>query len=169
MQDGNACDQSGAYLDLPVTAASCSNCNAASLPAPTVTQYEVRARLLGKPHNKATITNCVEMREIDPLTHAENATQLCSVGDRNIVVGTRNVGDGHVQNRWENVSTQLLTVCVDKTGDGVCDDRIGLFDSTGQDYWWSFDNAGHPHMQLVFLPVRDSSANPPPDDGGSLN
>ena len=73
-----------------------------------------------------------------------------------------------VPNRWENVSTQLLTVCVDKSGDGVCDDRIGLFDSSGKDYWWSFDNAGRPHVQLVFFPVRPGSA-PDPGSGLRLN
>jgi hypothetical protein len=166
VQDGNACDQNGAYLELPLTAANCSNCGAATLPAPTFTRYAVRARVLGKPHSRATITSCVEMREIDALTNAETTRSLCSVGDRNVWVRNRNVGDGSAQNQWENVSTQLLTVCVDKSGDGVCDDRVGLFDSIGKDYWWSFDSAGRPHVQLVFLPVQSgggSSADPPPD------
>ena len=175
VQDGNACDQSGAYLELPVTAANCANCTAATLPAPTFTQYEVRARVLGKPRGRATITSCDEMLEIDPVTGAGVPTSFCAVGEQNIAVGTRKAGDGRAQNRWENVSTQLLTVCVDKSGDGVCDDRIGLFDSLGKDHWWSFDNAGRPHVQLVFFPVRPdpgSSADPTPDsppDPGSLN
>jgi hypothetical protein len=163
VQDGNACDESGARLELPVTAANCLNCNAATLPAPTFTQYEVRARVLGKPRGKATITSCVDMR-----ANGAAATPLCSVGERNIVVGTHDAGDGSTQNRWENVSAQLLTVCVDKSGDGVCDDRVGLFDSSGQDYWWSFDNAGRPHVQLVFFPVQPgggSSSDPPPIGG----
>jgi hypothetical protein len=42
-------------------------------------------------------------------------------------------------------------VCVDTSGDGVCDERIGLFDSRGRDYWWSFDNSGRPHVQLVLF------------------
>jgi len=166
VQDGNACDQNGAYLELPITAANCSNCSAATLPAPTFTQYEVRARVLGKPRSRATITSCVDMREVNAQTGAQVSTSLCSVGERNIVVRTRNVGDGSAQNRWENVSTQLLTVCVDKSGDGVCDDRIGLFDSVGKDYWWSLDSGGRPHVQLVFFPVRSGdggSAVPPPD------
>jgi hypothetical protein len=166
VQDGNACDQNGAYLELPITAANCSNCSAATLPAPTFTQYQVRARVLGKPRSRATITSCVNMLEVNATTGAQAPTSLCSVGDRNIVVGPRNVGDGSAENRWENVSAQLLTVCVDKSGDGVCDDRVGLFDSAGMDYWWSFDNGGRPHVQLVFFPVRSGdggSAVPPPD------
>lgn len=166
VQDGNACDQSGAYFELPVTAANCANCSNATLSAPTFTEYEVRARVLGKPRSTATMTSCVSMLEIDAVTQAEIATSLCSVGRGNIWVGTRNAGDGSVQNQWENVSSQLLTVCVDKSGDGVCDDRIGLFDSSGKDYWWSVNDAGRPHLQLVFLPVRPgsgSSADPPPE------
>ncbi len=162
VKDGNACDASGAYLELPVTTANCSNCNAANLPAPTFRQYEVRARVLGKPRSKATITSCVDMR-----ANGGTATPLCSVGERNIVVGTHDAGDGSAQNAWQNVSAQLLTVCVDKSGDGVCDDRVGLFDSSGENYWWSFDNAGRPHVQLVFFPVQpgDGSSSDPP--GGS--
>lgn len=65
-------------------------------------------------------------------------------------------GGGKVENKWDNVSTQLLTVCVDTSGDGVCNERIGLFDSFGQDYWWNRDTSGRPHIQLVFVPVSSS-------------
>jgi len=162
VQDGNACDETGAFLELPITAANCANCNAANLPAPTFTRYEVRARVLGKPRGRGKITGCVEMQQIDPQTHAQTATSLCSVGDRNIVIGTRVEGSAG----WQNVSTQLLTVCVDKSGDGVCDDRVGLFDSSGRDYWWSLDNTGHPHIQLVFFPVTGGGSGGGGSDGG---
>ena len=92
------------------------------------------------------------MREIDPVTQAEVATSLCSVGQNEIWVGSGR--------SFENVSRQLLTVCVDTSGDGVCDDRIGLFDSVGRDYWWSFDQAGRPHVQLVLFAA-------PPVTGGN--
>jgi hypothetical protein len=157
VQDGNACDETGAYINLPVTPANCRNCNS---PTPTFREYEVRARVVGKPGGAATMTSCVEMLEIDPVTQAEIATSLCSVGQDNIRVATRNTGGGRLQNQWENVSTELLTVCVDTSGDGVCDDRIGLFDSRGEGYWWNFDTAGQPHLQLVFLAV------PPSQSGG---
>jgi len=150
--DGNACDANGASLQLPVDAANCRDCASAMLPAPTFRQYEVRARVLGKPAGTATITGCVAMREIDPVTQAEVATSLCSVGQNEIWVGS--------SRSFENVSRQLLTVCVDTSGDGVCDDRIGLFDSVGRDYWWSFDQAGRPHVQLVLFAA-------PPVTGGN--
>ena len=57
-------------------------------------EYEVRARVLGKPRGRSTITSCVEMLEIDALTQAEIATSLCSVGAQNIWVGTRSTGGG---------------------------------------------------------------------------
>jgi hypothetical protein len=168
VQDGNACDQTGAYLELPATAANCSNCSSRALRAPAFTEYEVRARVLGKPGGKTTITSCVEMLEIEASTQAATATSLCSVGPQNIWVGTRNASGVTAPNQWESVSAQLLTVCVDTSGDGVCDDRIGLFDSVGQGYWWSFNNAGRPHVQLVFLPVLPGSV-PDPGPGSSLN
>ena len=46
------------------------------------------------------------------------STSLSSVGQRNVVVDTRNVGDGSAQNRWENVSArcQKLSGLLDKVG-----------------------------------------------------
>ena len=165
VQDGNACDETGAYVQLPINAANCRNCSDPTLPAPMFREYQVRARVVGKPGGRATITSCVEMMEIDPVTQAEIATSLCSVGAQNIRVAARNTGGGKTQNQWENASAQLLTVCVDTSGDGVCDDRIGLFDSLGEDYWWNFDTAGRPHVQLVIFPVPPSTVPP----GPSLN
>ncbi len=57
------------------------------------------------------------------------------------------------------MSAELLTVCVDTIDDDItiCDDRIGLFDSAGEDYWWNWDTEGRPHVQLVFFPVQPSS------------
>ena len=141
--DGNACDANGATLQLPIDAANCRNCSSTTLPAPTFRQYEVRARVLGKPAGAATITGCVEMPVIDPVTQAQTPTSFCAVGQDEIWVGAGR--------EWQNVSGQLLTVCVDTSGDAVCDERIGLFDSRGRDYWWSADNAGRPHVQLVLF------------------
>ncbi len=99
--------------------------------------------MLGKPAGAATIAGCVEMQQVDPVTQVETPAALCSVGQNEIWVGTGR--------EWQNVSRQLLTVCVDTSGDAVCDQRVGLFDSRGRDYWWSLDNAGRPHVQLVLF------------------
>jgi len=155
VQDGNACDD-GAYFYLPITAANCANCTDPTV-VPTFTQYEVRARILGKPGGSVRVTSCVEATMIDPVTGAPTLESLCSVGDTNIFVQTRNVGTGKDQNRWANVSSQLLTVCIDTSGDGVCDKRVPLFDASGTDYWWNWDTTGKPHVQLVFFPVASGA------------
>jgi hypothetical protein len=95
----------------------------------------------------------MEVSTIDPVTGEETFESLCSVGEGNVWVGTRTTGGGKTQNRWENVSAQLLTVCVNTDDDPECDDRVGLFDPAGEDYWWNVDTQGRPHVQLVFFPV----------------
>ncbi|MGD8746055.1 MAG: hypothetical protein PVI02_06880, partial [Gammaproteobacteria bacterium] len=131
VQDGNACDD-GANFYLPITAENCSNCGIEEGDPvdPTFTQYEVRARVLGQPGGSVNVTSCVEEAADDAIVVDDNTDSeiLCSVGEGNIWVQTRTVGNGKEQNKWENVSTQLLTVCVDTDGDMACDDRLGLFD-----------------------------------------
>jgi len=145
--DGNACDD-GARFYLPVTDANCSNCGDPAI-EPVFTEYEVYARVVGKPNSQATVTSCVEYFDTD----TGELESLCSVGENNVYVGLRQTGGGKLQNKWDNVSAELLTVCIDTSGDSVCDERIGLFDSFGEDYWWSWDTSGRPHVQLVFVPV----------------
>ena len=156
VQDGNACDNSAKFY-LPITDANCSNCGDLGV-EPAFTEYEVFSRLVGQPGGKVTVTGCVEVIMIDPITLVETAESLCSVGDDNVWVETRIVGRGKEQNKWDNVSTELLTVCVDTDGDGICDKRVGLFDSFGEDYWWNWGAQGRPHVQLVFVPVRSGGS-----------
>lgn len=157
VQDGNACDD-GAYFYLPITADNCSSCGIAEGDPiePTFTQYEVRARVLGHPSGSVNVTSCVEEAADDGIVVDDNTDPevLCSVGEGNVWVQTRTVGSGKEQNRWENVSAQLLTVCVDTDGDMACDDRLSLFDPAGEGYWWNWDANGRPHVQLVFYPVQ---------------
>jgi hypothetical protein len=156
VQDGNACDN-GANFYLPITDANCSNCGDLGV-EPAFTEYEVFSRLVGQPGGKVTVTGCVEVIMIDPITLVETVESLCSTGNDNIWVETRTVGRGKEQNKWDNVSTELLTVCVDTDGDGICDKRVGLFDSFGEDYWWNWGAQGRPHVQLVFIPVRSGGS-----------
>jgi len=156
--DGNACDKSGAQFELPITVDNCSNCDGDPNAVPTFREYEVRARLVGKPGSSVHVTSCLEMLVIDPDTLEETLESFCSVGETNVWVAERTVGSGKTQSKWENVSKQLLTVCIDTSDDGVeaCDERIGLFDSIGNDYWWNWDTQGRPHVQLVFVPADDA-------------
>ena len=155
VQDGNACDD-GANFDLPITDANCSDCGDPDGEL-TYTEYEVYSRLVGQPGGKVTVTSCVEVIMIDPITGEETAESLCSVSD-NIWVETRIVGSGKEQNKWTNVSAELLTVCVDTDGDGTCDNRVGLFDSYGEGSWWNWGTHGRPHVQLVFVPMRSGGS-----------
>ena len=163
VQDGNACDD-GANFYMPLSSDNCSgDC---SLEAPTFTEYEVRARLVGKPNSGVTATSCLDAWIEDTngdgvIDENDELTGLCSVGDGNILVQTRIVGSGKEQNKWENVSQELLTVCIDTDlTDGVtaCDERVGLFDQFGENYWWNWDTKGRAHMQLVFYPVNSGVA-----------
>ena len=152
VQDGNACDN-GANFYLPITDANCSSCTD-SVADPTFTEYMVYSRLVGKPNSGVTVTSCVEV--IMLIDGEETVEVFCSVSD-NVWVGTRSVGKGKKQNKWDNVSAELLTVCIDTDDtDGVesCDKRVGLFDSYGEDYWWNWGTQGRPHVQLVFVPVN---------------
>lgn len=156
VQDGNACDN-GANFYLPITDLNCSNCGDSDV-VPTFMEYEVFSRLVGKPGGKVTVTSCLEAVVIDPITLEETLEEFCSVGDNNILVQTRIVGNGKEQAKWDNVSQELLTVCISTDGDDVCDKRVGLFDEDGEDYWWNWGTAGRPHVQLVFVPASRSGS-----------
>ena len=144
--DGNACD-GGAEFYLPVQG-NCPDCGD-PMTEPEFTLYEVYARVVGKPGGSVAVTSCLEYFS----TETEQLESLCSVGTDSVYVGLRETGGGKLQNKWYNVSKQLLTVCVDTSGDGICDERVGLFDVFGEDYWWSWDTSGRPHVQLVFVPA----------------
>jgi hypothetical protein len=57
--------------------------------------------------------------------------------------------------KFTNVSKELLSMCVDTTGDFICDTRIALFAPQLQDYFWNWDTNGKPHAQLFFVGVQD--------------
>jgi hypothetical protein len=103
-----------------------------------VTAYSVYARALGKPGGSSRMTSCLD----------DAGTTYCSTES---VVLIRNKG----KSTFSNVSKELLTICVDTSvpSDGVCDQRVGLFDDSGDDYWWSYDNDGLRLAQLRFYPI----------------
>jgi hypothetical protein len=55
--------------------------------------------------------------------------------------------------KWSNVTKQLLTICLDTTGDGICDTRAFLFDNAAVNYMWQYDNFGNRLMKLRFYPI----------------
>jgi hypothetical protein len=57
--------------------------------------------------------------------------------------------------KFENVTKQLLTLCLDTDGDTVCDSRYPLFAPELEDYFWQWNTSGKAHAQLVFIPIPD--------------
>ncbi|MGC4119532.1 MAG: hypothetical protein QM765_34175 [Myxococcales bacterium] len=101
------------------------------------TTYSVWARALGKPGGSASMTTCAT----DPTT----GEQYCSLLSAVLV---RNKG----KSSFTNISKELLFVYADIDGDGITD-RVPLFDSRLQDFFWNYQNNGLRLAQLRFYEV----------------
>jgi hypothetical protein len=101
------------------------------------TEYSVYVRALGMPGGSATIIPTAT----DPVTGEVFASTLSTV-----VV--RETG----KSSFTNVSKTLLYIYADVNGDGIVD-RVPLFDSRLQDFYWSYDNQGLKLAQLRFYEV----------------
>jgi len=146
--DGNACSKGGAEFMLP---ADPYECGTGITNDPTCTgenlafqEYKVYVRLVGKPNTKIGVTTC--------------ATEPVE-GEDIIVCSTENVikvrMTGKDREQFENVSRQLLTICLDTDGNGTCDTRYPLFGAPLYDYFWQWNTEGKAHAQLVFIPIPD--------------
>lgn len=108
------------------------------------TWYGVYIRPKGKPGTSLSMTTCASGDfDNDPTTPDE---ELCSLEPKLLV---RSKGKPSV----ENVSKELLTLCVDTDGDLKCDERIFLFDDRAHDYLWSADNFGLRNAEVRFLEI----------------
>lgn len=129
--------------DFQVLDANCTDGTGAfQLPNPDadndgVTTYSVWARALGKPGGSSSTTTCA--------TEPTTGDLYCSVYS---MVQTRDKG----KSAFSNVSKELLYVYVDIDADGDLD-RMPLFDSRLQDYYWQYDNNGLKLVQLRFYPL----------------
>lgn len=101
------------------------------------TTYSVWARALGKPGGSSTTTTCAT----DPI----DGSLYCSLYS---MVQIRNKGGSS----FTNVTKDLLYVYADIDADGTID-RMPLFDSRLQDYYWQYDNNGLKLLQLRFYPI----------------
>lgn len=97
------------------------------LPTDVATEYTVWARALGKPNGSANMTLCAW----DPL----EMTYVCSVGT--ILLRTNG------KQQFKDVTDVLLYI-----------DKVPIFDSMYQDYFWAYDNNGLKLAQLRFYPVN---------------
>lgn len=57
------------------------------------------------------------------------------------------------QNRFKDVSRDLLQVCVDTDADGIADTLEPLFADEFSDYFWRVDNDGMRNVQMRFYPL----------------
>lgn len=125
--DANGTDGNGATFQLPNPDPSGTG----------TTTYSVYARALGKPGGSSKMTSCVT----DTLGDTYCSTEQ--------VVTVRGTG----KSKFVNVSTQLLTTCLDTDGNGTCDTRVSLFSDSTYGYLWDYDNQGLRLLQLRFYPV----------------
>jgi hypothetical protein len=101
------------------------------------TEYSVYVRALGIPGGKATMVPTAT----DPVTGEVFASTLSTVVIRD-----------KGKSSFTNVSKTLLYVYADVDGDGIID-RVPLFDSRLQEFYWSYDNQGLKVAQLRFYEV----------------
>ena len=108
------------------------------------TWYGVYIRPKGKPNGSMHITTCATGDFDNDATTPDE--ELCSL---EVAVMVRGTGKPKVQ----NISRELLTLCVDTDGDLKCDERIFLFDDRATDYVWSLDNFGLRNAEVRFLEI----------------
>ena len=149
--DRDGTDGNGALFQLPKPNTNCTDTgNDFDNACPDFdADYFVYARVLGKPGTTdVTIVTCVEDKDTGrndtPIPDDEcslDGVSLPSANGKNSKKGAK----------WENVSRQLLTVCLDTTGDGTCDTRADIFSDELVNYLWQFDNVGYRNVQLRFV------------------
>jgi len=150
--DGNACDQGGAEFMLSTDPYTCPADDPYCLNTdPTFQEYKVFVRLVGKPKTGIGVTTCATETVItDPLTGTAEDIIVCSTEN---VIKVRMTGKNREQ--FEDVSKELLTICLDTDADGRCNVRYPLFATQLFDYFWQWNTSGKAHAQLVFIPNPD--------------
>jgi hypothetical protein len=158
--DGNACGagKQDAELMLPITPANCDPCDP-DAEVTGFTEYRVEMTLVGAPGGGVGVSTCgIEPTEVDVDGDGVTDQILCTT-EENILVRYRKSG----KPVWEDVSAELLTVCLDiddtpddgvEDLDGICDQRVGIFDPLLFGYFWQWNTHGKAHAKLRFRPVE---------------
>ena len=111
------------------------------------TWYGVYIRPKGKPFTGLSLTTCATGDfDNDPTTPDE---ELCSL---EVKVLVREKGKPSV----DNISRELLTLCVNTDDDPACDERIFLFDDRASGYLWSAENSGLRNAEVRFLEIKQN-------------
>ena len=148
--DGNACSKGGGEFMLPANPYTCPVDDANCLNTdPTFQEYKVYVRLVGKPKTAIGVTTCA-VDNMDTPDDATDDTIVCSTEN---VVKVRSTGKGAM--KFDDVSKELLTICLDTDSNGACDTRYALFDPALYNYFWQWNTIGKAHAQLVFIPLPD--------------
>jgi hypothetical protein len=124
--DANGTDGNGAKFQLPD-------------PDPDddmVTTYSVYARALGIPGGWSNM----------------NTGFVDEYGDLYYSLDTLTLERGHGNQKFTEVSQQLLTIYADINDDGI-QEEIGLFDDDTYGYFWNYDNHGLKLVQLRFYEI----------------
>jgi len=147
----NACLNGTAAFQLPANPCS-TLLTPCALDNPAFQNYQVYARLVGKPGTGVNVTTCATQNVIDPITGAIiSSTIVCSTESWLSVRASGKAGSP----KFTNVSRELLSVCLDTNGDLKCDTRIALFSGGLQDFFWNWDTTGKAHAQLFFVALPD--------------
>jgi hypothetical protein len=143
--------QPGEYFDILDANATDANGGKFQLPDPDPdgdgeTWYGIYIRPVGTPHRSATLGSCIE-GDLDPTLPGDET--LCSTETRLLVRGTG-------KPKVENVSKELLSVCLDTdhiVEPNPCDVRSFLFDDETVEYLWNYDNNGLRVAQVYILEI----------------
>ena len=103
-----------------------------------ITDYSVFIRGLGKPGGSASMITCFT----DDVTQEE----VCNTGNQIV-----NVTAHGNENKFQNVTAQLLYIWADLDGDGKVE-KTPLFADPLDEYYWYYDNDGLKIAQLRFYP-----------------
>ena len=112
-------------------------------PDPTnsgTTAYSVYSRALGKPLGSSITKTCATV------VSGPNAGEVVCSTLQMVLVRSKG------KSNFTNVSQELLYIYADIDDDGDLE-RIPLFDSQMQNYFWDYDNNGLKLAQLRFYPV----------------
>ncbi len=138
-----------------------SDCDAScAITNPEFTCYNVFIRELGGPCAKlidtngdgipdacATLQTCgIEDVGADGIAGTPDDTVVCSTES---VLLVRDKG----RPRWDNVTAELTSLCLDTDLNGQCDTRVELFENDFEEVFWEFTNTKLRRAQIRFYPT----------------
>ena len=150
--DADATDNDGALFQLPEPDTDCTDITDPYVCDETQFEYNVFIRPLGKPQDNpfqmATCGSYTYFNGTDDVTE-----EICSLDQVSV-----DSANGKGKNaKFDNVSRELLTACLDTYDDGNfdgnCDVRADIFDDLLADWYWQTTNSGHRLVQLRFIPT----------------